>query len=186
MVTPRGSETAKLMTQLVRWTSHGLLDAVFAECQAGGGGISEAQFEVLRYIDCHTAPTIGAVADSLHISSAAATKMVKTLADRPTPLVTRARGEDRRTVHLCTTRAGRAVVDGIRRAYTSRLDEVIGRLDDEDRAALERGVGAFLESVLASPDDADAACLRCGVDSSPDCLVRLAELAFDRPSPLKC
>jgi len=178
VVTPNGNEGAKALMQLVRWVCDGVLVETFAEVNQDRVEITAAQFDLLRYIDRHVSPTIGEVAEGLKISSAAATKGVAGLAERAEPLVERQRGTDRREVHLRTTPAGEALVELVRERFTTKLEAILGRMDDEDRRALDRGVLALLEAALVSPADCDAACLRCGVEREEDCLVHLAELSM--------
>ncbi len=178
-VTPKGSETAKALMQVLRLVTDGLMAETFAEVSRHGEAVTAAQFEVLRYIDGHLEPTIGEVADGLGISSAAATKAVSGLAERPQALVQRWRGEDdRRTVLVRTTESGRQVVELVREGFTARLDSVLARMSAESRQSLDRGLRAMLEAALTSERDCAAACLRCGVETSPDCVVHLAELAL--------
>lgn len=178
-VTPKGSETAKALMQVLRLVTDGLMAETFAEVGRQGEAVTAAQFEVLRYIDGHLDPTIGEVADGLGTSSAAATKAVNGLAERVQPLVQRWRGEDdRRTVLVRTTDLGRQVVEQVREGFTARLDGVLGRMAPDARQALDRGVRAMLEAALTSERECAAACLRCGVETSPDCVVHLAELAL--------
>lgn len=182
VVTPNGNEAAKALMQVVRWVCDGVMAETFAEANADGLEITAAQFDLLRYIDRHVSPTIGEVADGLKMSSAAATKGVAGLAERPAPLVERRRGTDRREVHLHTTTAGRALVELVRERFTAKLEGILGRMAASDREALDRGVQALLAAALISPADCDAACLRCGVEREEDCLVHLAELGMGRPA----
>lgn len=179
MAQSAGPDTPKLLSQLVRLLTHGLLGEVFAELHAAGETLTEAQYEVLRYIDRHDRPTIGEVAEALGISSAAATKMVRALAENgPTPLVRRMRGLDRRTVRVASTPKGASLVKRVRDGYNARIEAIEAQLSETDREALRRGVTTFLRAALGDPEHCDAACLRCGIDGSEDCLIRLAEVAI--------
>lgn len=173
----RSQDTGKTLTQLLRLVLNGLLEDVFAEAQVDGEQITAAQFEVLRYIDRHHQPTVKQVAGALRISSAAATKATAGLSElRAVPLVGKAKGSDRREVRLTTTAAGHELVERVQDGFAARLGSILAAMSADDRAALDRGLGAFLRAALCEPDDFDAACLRCGIDCSDECLVHLVEL----------
>jgi DNA-binding MarR family transcriptional regulator len=181
MITADGSETSKMLTQVLRLVQGGLLEEVFAGTVVDGPdgaceALTAAQFEVLRYIDRHERPTVKELADGLGMSSAAATKAVKGLGEeRLVPLVRRARGSDRRTVRLATTAAGHEVVRQVRQSFTERLETIFEHMDAADQTALGAGLRAFLEAALTRPAECDAACLRCGIDHSDGCVVHLCE-----------
>lgn len=186
LLTPQGSETGKSLAQVLRLVMEGLMEETFAEVCADGIEVTAAQFEVLRFIDRHERPTIGDVAEGLKTSSAAATKAVAGLVERPEPLVARSRGTDRRTVRLETTLAGHRLVKRIRESFTARLDAILDRMAPDERDALARGLHGFLEAALVRPTDCDAACLRCGIDHSDDCLVHLAEVSIQGRRVTRC
>ncbi len=186
MVSPNGSETSKALAQVVRLLSEGLMDETFAEAAAAGADLTAAQFEVLGFIDRHLSPTVGEVAEGLSISSAAATKAVTGLAERPMPLVFRHRGLDRRMVLLETSPEGHELVQAIRDSFSRRLDEILERIPPLDRARLDDGLRAFLQAALARPVDCDAACLRCGVDHSDECVVHIAGLLLNGARVAPC
>ncbi len=178
IVTPNGSQTAKTLAQVLRLMTEGLMAETFAEFEARGERITEAQFEVLRFIDRHERPTIGDVAEALHISSAAATKAVSGLVERAVPLVQRTRGADRRTVLLETTLAGSRLVTAVRATFTGKLDGILDRLGPAAQEQLTTSLAALLTAALVRPADCDAACLRCGVDHHDGCVVSRAERAL--------
>ncbi|MCC7493765.1 MAG: winged helix DNA-binding protein [Fimbriimonadaceae bacterium] len=178
--------TAKLLAQTVRLVTEGLVEETFRQVAELGETLTAAQFEVLRFIDRHERPTIGEVAEALHISSAAATKSVSGLEERARPLVQRSRGADRRTVRLATTAAGNALVNTVRATFTGRLEAVLERMGSAEQARLEEGLRAFLAAALVTAGDCDAACLRCGIDHSESCLVHLAEVGLVGPRERRC
>ena len=175
-----------MLSQALRLLQEGLMQETFAEVGASDEAITAAQFEVLRFIDRHERPTIGELAEGLKISSAAATKAVAGLEERPRPLVTRSRGADRRTVLLDTTPAGNGLVRRVRETFTNKLETILDRLEPRVQDALEDGLRGFLAAALHRARDCDAACLRCGVDHTDDCVVQLAELRLSDAAGRRC
>lgn len=133
-----------------------------------GPKITPVQFMALRFIKLHEAPTLGAVAEALAVSNAAATKLVDRLVQKG--LVSRTEGRvDRRERVLALTERGLELCGAAARSSADHLEKTIAKLSAEDRAALRRGLKAFLVAGLDDPGLVHRICLRCGDEHESDC-----------------
>ena len=133
--------------------------------------ISLAQIQALRYVWRHDHVLMGDLAKGLSITYPSATNMVKRLERRK--LVRRKVNPiDRREVEVVLTEAGRAMVEQMERKRGERLAATLAAMTDEDRAALMKGLRAFLQAAMRELGDVSAdICLRCGEYASPNCPV---------------
>ena len=156
------SKDQRLLWLLVR-VIDGLLAAAPDHC-----ALSPVQFLALRYIGLHDRPTLGAVAGALAISNAAATKLIDRLVRKE--LVDRAQGiDDRRERRLVLTGLGTGLLLAVVDAGERKVDEVMTRISEGDRAVLRRGAEAFLAAAIRTPTALQRICLRCGREHERDC-----------------
>ncbi|HEY9765460.1 MAG TPA: MarR family transcriptional regulator [Chroococcales cyanobacterium] len=136
------------------------------------------QFQALRFLERHTNPSIGAIAESLGISNPAATKAVDRLVTRG--WVDRSENpQDRRTLLLGLTASGEEILKSFLESRQNHLDRILEGMRVEERRALKRGLRSFLSSsFLENRPSIQATCLRCGRDHNPDCIVNQASIAL--------
>lgn len=146
-----------------------------------------AQLQALRYLLHNEQRLMSDLAEGLGISYPAATKTVERLVKKN--LVAR-EGDpaDRRVVRVYLTQQGINLVQQINAEMSRRLHAVLGRMGEEDRNALVRGMSAFVTAALAGVDDAeliDSVCLHCGVQHTGDCPVEAARARAYEGTPLQ-
>lgn len=130
--------------------------------------LSPVQFAAMRYVDLHEQPNLGAIAEALAVSNAAATKLVDRLVRRG--YMRRAEGAvDRRARQLSLTPEGAALLAAAADETMRRMEEILDRLPAEIREDLRRGLEGFLAAALRTPEDVRRICLRCGREHMRSC-----------------
>lgn len=130
--------------------------------------LSPVQFFALRFIGLHDQPNLGAIAEALAISNAAATKLVDRLVRKE--LVSRLESDvDRRERRLTLTATGEKTLASATDAGERRMEEILSLLADADRENLRCGMEAFLAAALRGPAEIQRVCLRCGKKHERDC-----------------
>ena len=102
-------------------------------------GVTGGQATLLAQIERHGSVGLGTLATEEGVSAAAMSKHVDRL--ETAGLVTRTPGGDRRRVEIELTAAGRRTLRRVRSHRTAWLAERLGRLDDDDLAAVEWAIG---------------------------------------------
>ncbi|MEW6045586.1 MAG: MarR family transcriptional regulator [Bacillota bacterium] len=133
-----------------------------------GSYITVSQLECLKYLQRHGACSAAELAEGLHMSPPAVTKLVDRLV-RKGLVRRRDRPEDRRSVEISLTEAGRRTAEELRRRRSRVLEMILNRMGPDDREELERSLRAFVAAGLSDPQVVEALCLRCGDESTPDC-----------------
>jgi DNA-binding MarR family transcriptional regulator len=82
-------------------------------------------------------------------------------------LATRRPGQDRRSVEIRLTAAGRARADAVLSSRRSVLDEVLAVLSAADRTALESLLEALLGSLTTDAVEAEVICRLCDLGACP-------------------
>ncbi|HTZ09413.1 MAG TPA: MarR family transcriptional regulator [Acidimicrobiales bacterium] len=117
--------------------------------QQVAGGVTTAQVSALATVERLGAPTLGELAASEQVQPPSMTKMVVGL--EAAGLVTRHEdGADRRIVRVVLSAEGRRTLQRSRSLRTAYLAKRLGRLDEEERAALGLVVG-LLERLVEEP-----------------------------------
>ncbi|MGE5550273.1 MAG: MarR family winged helix-turn-helix transcriptional regulator [Bacteroidota bacterium] len=130
--------------------------------------LSPVQFFALRFIALHDQPNLGAIAEALAVSNAAATKLVDRLVKKD--LVARVEGAvDRRERRLTLTGKGMSILKAVTEMGDRRLDQILGSLSAADLEMLCRGIKAFLAAAFHGPKEIQRVCLRCGKQHERDC-----------------
>ena len=130
--------------------------------------LSSVQFFALRFIDLHDQPNLGAIAEALTVSNAAATKLADRLVRKG--LVARVEGAvDRRERRLTLTGKGKSLLTSETEMGERRMEEVLARLAEADQKHLRRGLEAYLAAALRAPEEIQRVCLRCGKQHERDC-----------------
>lgn len=133
-----------------------------------GIDLPPAQFMALRFIGLHEQPNLGALAEALGVSNAAATKLADRLVKKG--LVARTEGPvDRRERRLILTERGASLYEAAASVGEARLEQIWSCLSADDRQAVQRGLAAFLTAALREPAEVRRICLRCGREHEPDC-----------------
>lgn len=130
--------------------------------------LSPVQFAAMRYVDLHDQPNLGAIAEALAVSNAAATKLVDRLVRRG--YMSRAEGAvDRRARQLALTEKGADLLAASMEGAVRRMEEILDHLSPGDRESLRRGLEGFLAAALQTPGDVQRICLRCGREHARSC-----------------
>ncbi len=133
--------------------------------------VSLAQLQAIRFLRYHSDVMMGDLAAGLAISYPSATNMVKRLEKRGLAK-RRINPNDKREVQVSLTDSGRELADRMERERISRLEEVLDRMDANDREALLRGLKAFVQAaVMGRGIVAGQVCLHCGELASHHCPV---------------
>jgi len=111
-------------------------------------GVTSAQFKVLIFIAQFRADTPAELCRQLSLDSGSMTRMLDRLEQKQ--LITRSRSAaDRRQVQLELTAEGRAITDRLPQIGADAMNELLGVLDEEEVASLER----ILTKVLVNAND---------------------------------
>jgi predicted MarR family transcription regulator len=76
---------------------------------------------------------------------------------------------DHRQSEITITPEGRRLVNQIRQERTQRLQQVLDRMEQEDRLALIQGLQGFVTAALRDQGALDALCLSCQALLPTDC-----------------
>lgn len=102
-------------------------------------GVTPGQATLLAQVEKHGSVGLGELAAGEGVSPAAMSKHVDRL--EAADLVTRSQGGDRRRIDVELTPKGKRVLKRVRSHRTAWLAERLGRLDEEELAAVERAIG---------------------------------------------
>lgn len=102
-------------------------------------GVTPGQSTLLAQVEKHGSVGLGELAAGEGVSPAAMSKHVDRL--EAADLVTRSQGGDRRRIDVELTPKGKRVLKRVRSHRTAWLAERLGRLDEEELAAVERAIG---------------------------------------------
>jgi DNA-binding MarR family transcriptional regulator len=114
---------------------------------SASGSLSVAQLELLSCLAEHPGARPGQLGRLLRLAPSSVTTLLNAL--RPTGLITRASGPDRRTTELRVTDAGAAAVERWQAANQAIVSAALGSLPPASRAALQRALPAFRELTVA-------------------------------------
>ncbi|MBE3598941.1 MAG: MarR family transcriptional regulator [Limnochordaceae bacterium] len=162
-----------------------MFDVITTRTLADAGAyLTVSQLECLKYLQRHGSCSAAELADGLHMTPPAVTKLVDRLVRKG--LVTRKeRADDRRSVEIALTDSGRRAVERIRERRSRIFEMILSRMSPEDQQQLEHALRAFLAAGLNDTAVVEALCLRCGDESTPDC--PLIEAYRDLTgTPLQC
>lgn len=115
-----------------------------AETGGGSGRLSESQSELLRLVARRPGISVSAAAAELGLVPNTASTLVSRLVANGL-LVRLIDSTDRRVGRLWPTESAQQVVDASAAARQALLAEVLGRLDDDQIAALTGGLEVFAE-----------------------------------------
>jgi DNA-binding MarR family transcriptional regulator len=108
--------------------------AVFRDFAASVGEVSPGRVGILFLVEANPGVTQSRLARAVHLDRSTMVGVIHTLEGRG--LVERRRGEDRRTNGLWLTRAGRALVERLKRRIELHERRVAARLTSAERAQL--------------------------------------------------
>jgi DNA-binding MarR family transcriptional regulator len=106
--------------------------------EAQAFGVTGGQATLLAQIEHYGTVGLGTLAANEGVSAAAMSKHVDRL--EALGLVSRSPGGDRRRIEIVLTPSGRRTLKRVRSHRTAWLAERLGRLDDEQLAAVERAI----------------------------------------------
>lgn len=135
---------------------------------AGWHDLTGTQYQTLRYLLLHAAPTGGELAEGLSISNAATTKLLDRLEGKGL-IRRRANPGDRRAMRLELTARGRETAADIMKAEEQAFANVLAKMEHPAVEFLRDGLRAFMSSALTESGQVDRVCLRCGVAHDPLC-----------------
>lgn len=149
----------------------GVMQIMLAEpsiVAAGWNDLTGTQYQTLRYLLLHDAPTGGELAEGLSISNAATTKLLDRLEGKGL-IRRRASPGDRRAMRLELTANGREAAAGIMKAEEQAFTSILAQMETAEVESLRGGLRAFMASALTEASQVDRVCLRCGVAHDPLC-----------------
>lgn len=130
--------------------------------------ITLSQLQALTHVAERRKCSVGAIAEGLGVTHPAAVKLVDKLVRKD--LVTRGvAAGDHRQSEITITPEGRRLVNQIRQERTQRLQQVLDRMEQEDRLALIQGLQGFVTAALRDQGALDALCLSCQALLPTDC-----------------
>ena len=114
------------------------------------------QYRILAYLHLHGHDTMGRLAERHGVTMPTMTKIVAGLVDKG--LVQRETDpRDRRVVRLRLTDSGDELFMSLRARMEARLASLMAAMDDEERAALSRGLKALQRAIYTATTDDPAA-----------------------------
>ncbi|MCH8275419.1 MAG: MarR family transcriptional regulator [Armatimonadetes bacterium] len=153
-----------LFAQLVRVSLSDRVVAALAEHQ-----VTYPQYEAMRYIQRHPAPTVGDLSQGMRISYPSATNMVARL-HRKGLLRKRGLRSDRRIVRITLTPVGSKLVERVAKERALRVTTVLDAMGPYKRARFIDALEGFIRVAscagIAEPGDI---CLRCGREGNEMC-----------------
>jgi DNA-binding MarR family transcriptional regulator len=132
------------------------LDRATREAAAHGGSAPAALIALGSFLD---GSSIDALRRSLGLTHSAAVRLVDRLAGAG--LVTRAAGEDARSVAVFLTEAGRRAAEHVQRSRMAALAEVLDSLSPAERAQLSTAHERLLDGLTWGRADARHICRMC-------------------------
>lgn len=130
--------------------------------------ITLSQLQALTLVAERGRSSVGSLAEGLGVTHPAAVKLVDKLVRKR--LVTRGvAATDHRQSVIEATIEGRRLVNELRRERTLRLEAVLDRMPDRDRAALIQGLESFVTAALRDERALDALCVSCQALLPTDC-----------------
>lgn len=130
--------------------------------------ITLAQFQALYWVAEHSGSSVGEVAAGLGVSHPAAIKLLQRLQERG--LIQRAVHDgDHRQAVIRISASGLSLVNAVRTERVERLTRVLNQLAPGDRAALIRGLEAFVTVALHDDGALDGICWSCQSLLPSDC-----------------
>lgn len=133
-----------------------------------GEELTQVQLSCLHFVCLHNEPSVGAIAEGLAISDAAAVKLIDRLVNKNLLVREEAR-EDRRVLKIKLTSQGASILEKYNSVQTQLFNEIIKRMPQEAVDALAQGLTEFLRAALVKPEQIDEVCLRCGWEHFPEC-----------------
>jgi MarR family transcriptional regulator, organic hydroperoxide resistance regulator len=139
-----------------------------ALAQLSDTALTEVQLACLRFVRLHPDPSVGAIADGLGVSDAAAAKLIDRLVKRNL-LRREEHNIDRRVLKIKLTGEGKKLIQQVDDFEEHEFQTIIARMKPAELKALQDGLSAFIKAALRSPEEIEKACLRCGVAHFSDC-----------------
>lgn len=130
--------------------------------------LTQVQLYCMYFVSVHNDPSVGAIADGLAISDAAAVKLIDRLVKKDL-LIREEDRADRRVLKIKLTEHGQSLVEKYCSKQTIIFNEIIERMPIEAVSALESGLTEFLKAALLDPEQIDEICLKCGWEHIPEC-----------------
>jgi DNA-binding MarR family transcriptional regulator len=135
--------------------AHHLFDVVTQFCLAvprgrrRSGDLKEIEFLTLSLLHQHEKLIVGDIQRQLGVLPAQMSRIIRALEAREQPLIAcRINQHDKRKIDVMLTAAGKAAFQEYQSARVRTIAEVLAKLDDEDRADVQRLV-ARIHDVLA-------------------------------------
>jgi DNA-binding MarR family transcriptional regulator len=119
------------------------------------GGVSPTTYAVLARLERSGEIRLSELAHGAGVSQPAMTQLVNRMQDEGLVLRVRS-GEDRRGVLVGIARHGREVLADRRERRVALLDQLAGRLDEADRAAIEGALPALARLIEQVQDEGKA------------------------------
>ena len=133
--------------------------------------VTPSQLKVLKLVARTNARRIGAVADFLAVSNAAASKAVDRLVKRQLVRRTEA-AADRRAVELSLTTEGRTLLAQYEAATNQVLKDVFGHLPQDQLQNTAEFLDQLSTRMVKEGRTREGVCLRCGIHFRDRCLLR--------------
>ena len=136
-----------------------------------GSDLTLSQVHLLKLVAATDPPRIGAVAEFLGVSNAAASKAVDRLVRRK--LMRRKEvPADRRAFRLSLTAEGKRVLAGYERAREKALQAAFARVSGRDLEATAATLDQMSARVVEQHEEPGDVCLRCGIFYRDACVIR--------------
>jgi DNA-binding MarR family transcriptional regulator len=130
--------------------------------------LTQVQFFCMYYVFVHNEPSVGAIADGLNTSDAAAVKLIDRLVKKKL-LLREEDPFDRRVLKIKLTAQGQELLERYCTTQTELFNNIIKMMPEEAVSSLAYGLSEFLKAALLKPEHVDAVCLKCGWKHIPDC-----------------
>ena len=145
--------------------------------EVASGVITWPQWEALTYVRRHAGCSVSDLAKGLLVSQPAATKLIERLVLKGY-VIRKENPADRRACCITLSESGIRLVDSIKTEREGRFSFLVRQMEEDERAALIKGLSGFLEKALTDEETVSEVCLQCGGEHEPDCLVSQARAAL--------
>lgn len=130
--------------------------------------LTQVQLSCMYFVCVHNEPSVGAIADGLSTSDAAAVKLIDRLVKKGL-LLREEDMVDRRVQKIKLTEQGQELLEKYCTKQTKLFNAIVDRMPKEAVNSLKEGLTEFLRAALIKPEQVNEICLKCGWDHIPDC-----------------
>jgi DNA-binding MarR family transcriptional regulator len=138
--------------------------------QASNGALSSNQYKVLKIVANRQDFAVGEIARMLHVSPAAASKIIERLVQMG--MVSRSPlPGDRRRIHLELLGEGKVLLHRYDTIAEGKLGTMLSHFEEGEKEVLLDLLRRVIQHILADERDAELVCLQCAGECGEECVI---------------